>query len=246
MTTQTSPYTGRPIVDWYDEHYTLRDVDGDKIGDIVEVNPDFVIAESDGGFLGLGERRTYYVPRSAITQSETADWYLNIDKDNIENMGWVNPPTGSTWTTNDWQTQYGYTDDKAAHEGAMRMIRYEEDLQPQTVQRQAGEVTVTKNVVEETKTIEVPVRREEVHVERRPVTESAASSTDQAAFTREGQTIRVPVMEEEVQVNKVARPVEEVVVTKTGTEDTRQVSDTVRKEQFDIQGADQPTSGNTA
>lgn len=239
MTTQTSPYTGRPIVDWLDEHYTLRDTDGDKIGDIVEVNPDFVIAESDGGFLGLGERRTYYVPRTAVTRSEDTDWYLSIDKDEIEAMGWLNPPTGSMWSTDDWQSKYGYQDDRASHQDAMRMIRYEEDLEATTVQRQAGEVTVRKDVVEETRTIEVPVRREEVHVERRPVTDAAVGDSSQP-FTGQEQTLRVPVMEEQVEVRKVARPVEEVVVTKTGTQETRQVSDTVRKEQFEVEGEDLP------
>ena len=47
METQIRP-SGRPIVDWFDEPYVLRDVDGDTIGDIVEVNPDFIVVETDG------------------------------------------------------------------------------------------------------------------------------------------------------------------------------------------------------
>jgi len=35
-------------------------------------------------------------------------------------------------------------------------------------------------------------------------------------------------------VRKVARPVEEIELTKTRTEDTRRVEDTVRREEFDI------------
>ena len=69
MTMQRTNDTGRPIVDYFDQGYTLYDATGDKIGDIVEVNPDYVIAESDGGFLGLGERRTYYVPRTQIARA---------------------------------------------------------------------------------------------------------------------------------------------------------------------------------
>jgi len=37
-----------------------------------------------------------------------------------------------------------------------------------------------------------------------------------------------------VEVRKVARPVEEIELTKTRTEDTRRVEDTVRREEFDI------------
>jgi uncharacterized protein (TIGR02271 family) len=246
MATQTSPITGRPIVDWFDEPYTLRDADGDKIGDIVEVNPDFSVAETDGGFLGLGERRRYFIPRNYIQSSDGSDWYLSIDKDQIENMNWSNAPTESTWGTEEWQRRYasGWASEATPREGEgrMRMLRYEEQLQPQTVQRQAGEVAVTKNVVEETRTVEVPVRREEVHVERRPVTDASAADPGQTAFSQEGQTLRVPVMEEDVQVTKTARPVEEIEVTKTGKQETRQVSDTVRKEEFDVHGADVATT----
>jgi len=241
MATQTSPYTGQPIVEWFNDPYTLRDSDGDKVGDIVEINPDFIVAESDGGFLGLGERRTYYVPRGRLTSSEGSDWYLDIDKDQIEDMNWSSAPTDSTSSPAEWQLQDAYAPD-APREGAMRMVRYEEDLEPLKVQRQSGEVSVGKHVVEETRAIEVPVRREEVHVERRAVDGTTATETPDTAFNQDGESIRVPVMEEAVEVRKVVKPVEEIVVTKTATDDTRQVSGTVRKERFDITGDDQSVS----
>jgi uncharacterized protein (TIGR02271 family) len=238
MTTQRSAYTGRPIVDYLDATYTLYDADGDKIGDIVEMNPDFVIAESDGGFLGLGERRTYYVPRNHIARQLDTDWYLTIDKDDIEAMGWTAAPTSSRFATEEWLKEYGYGAEARVvpEPGHVRMIRFEEDLEAQVVARQAGEVRVRKDVVEETQTIEVPVRHEEVRVERRPVTDATAATREagDTAFRETEQEIRVPVMQEEVEVRKVARPVEEVVVSKGTTEETRQVSDTVRKERFDI------------
>jgi uncharacterized protein (TIGR02271 family) len=126
-----------------------------------------------------------------------------------------------------------------AQPGRMRMVRYEEELEGQAVARQAGEVTVRKDVVEETQTIEVPVRHEEVRVERRPVTDASAAIDEagDTAFRPTEQEIRVPVMAEEVEVRKVVRPVEEVVVNKETLEETRQVSDTVRKERFDIDDA---------
>jgi stress response protein YsnF len=41
-------------------------------------------------------------------------------------------------------------------------------------------------------------------------------------------------MAEEVEVRKVVRPVEEIEVTKSQTQDTRSVEDTVRREEFDV------------
>jgi uncharacterized protein (TIGR02271 family) len=229
MTTRNqSPYTGRTIDEWLDRDIDLYDVDGDKIGDVVEVNPDFIVAESDGGFLGLGERRTYYVPRDRVTSKDEESWYLEIDKDEIETMNWTAAPTTSDWST-DWQTDAPAW--RKEHETGTRLRRYEEDLEASTVARQTGEVSVSKRVVEDTKTVEVPVRREEIRVERRPVTGDTTASTDDA-FGKG--TIRMTAMEEDVEVRKVARPVEEIELSKTQTEETRRVEDTVRREEFEI------------
>src|SRR5688572_30817688 len=103
--------TERPIVDWFEESYVLRDADGDKIGDIIEINPDFIVADSDGGFLGLGAHRRYFVPRSAVTGQDGDGWFLWIDKDQIEGMSWTAAPTGSAFATEGWRQQYGYDDD---------------------------------------------------------------------------------------------------------------------------------------
>jgi uncharacterized protein (TIGR02271 family) len=82
-------------------------------------------------------------------------------------------------------------------------------------------------------------------VERRPLSGEAVASGEyggadyagsEQPFTGGSETISIPVMEEQVEVRKVARPVEEVVVTKDATQETRRVSETVRREEFDIQG----------
>jgi uncharacterized protein (TIGR02271 family) len=228
-TQQTSPYTGRPVDEWLTEEIELHDSDGDEIGKVVEINPDFIVAESDGGFLGLGEKRVYYIPRDQVTREDEDDWYLAVDKDQLESMGWTQAPTQSAWSQ-DYQSGYENVDRR----GGTRIRRCEEDLEASTVQRDAGDVTIQKNVVEETRTIDVPVRREEVHVERRPVSGEAVSGglSDDQAFANE--SIRVPVMEEDVEVRKVARPVEEIEITKSETQDTRRVEDTVRREEFDV------------
>ena len=233
MTQQyTSPYTGRPISEWLDDDIDLYDADGDKIANVVEVNPDFIVAETPSGFLGLGEPKLYYIPRTYVAREEGDDWYLSVDKDDLETNDWAAPPDSSAWST-EWRDQgRSYMPEQS---GQTRLRRYEEDLDVQKTQREAGEVVVNKRVIEETKTIDVPVRREEVHIERRPVTDGyAASSTDMSgeAFTED--SIRVPVMAEEVEIRKVARPVEEIEITKSQTQDTRQVEDTVRREEFDV------------
>jgi len=95
---------------------------------------------------------------------------------------------------------------------------------------QAGEVDIRKTVETEHVEREVPVMREEVDVERRPI---SAERGAQPADIGE-QEIRVPMMEEEVVVEK--RPVvkEELVVKKRAVEGKQDVEADVRKERVDI------------
>jgi len=230
--TEVSPYTGRPITEYLDDEIKLYDSAGDKIGNVVEVNPDFLVVQTTSGFLGLGEPKTYFVPRNFIVREDDDDWYLSVDKDQLESQNWNSAPTESAWSS-DW----GESNETSQREdGRTRLRRYEEDLNVAKVERDAGDVTVSKRVVEDTKTIEVPVRREEVHIERHAVSGEASTSSGAMAggeaFTE--QSVTVPVMAEDVEIRKVARPVEEIEVTKTATEDTRQVQGTVRREEFDI------------
>jgi uncharacterized protein (TIGR02271 family) len=116
-------------------------------------------------------------------------------------------------------------------EDAETIRLHEEELRARKRPVESGEVRVRKEVVTENRTIDVPVTREEVVVERRPVNREA---TD-ADFTEGEEEISIPLMEEEVEVEK--RPVvkEEVTLRKERVQDTQQVSDTVRREEAHVE-----------
>jgi uncharacterized protein (TIGR02271 family) len=107
----------------------------------------------------------------------------------------------------------------------------EEELHAHKQPVQAGEVRVRKDVVSEHKAMEVPVKREEVVVERHPVAGHPPASGD----IRPGQEIRVPVTEEQVRVEKTPVVKEEVTVGKRQMQDTEAVSGTVRKEEVRVE-----------
>jgi len=107
----------------------------------------------------------------------------------------------------------------------------EEELRARKETVQAGEVGVRKEVVSEQQTIDVPVKREEVVIERHPVHDRAATNAD----FREGQEIRVPVTEERVDVEKRAVVTEEVNIGKRQVQETQHVTDTVRHEEARIE-----------
>ena len=110
----------------------------------------------------------------------------------------------------------------------VRVDRAEEELDVTTAGREAGSVGVHKTVQTETEQVQVPVRREEVHVDRVPVGEP----TDAAGIG--GDEVRVQVYEEETVITK--RPVvkEEVRIRKTGHTDVDTVTEDVRKEHVQI------------
>jgi uncharacterized protein (TIGR02271 family) len=104
-----------------------------------------------------------------------------------------------------------------AIEGVRIQVR-EEELLAHKQLVEMGEVRVRKEVVTEHRTLEIPVQREEVVIER------------QAPTGEPVEEIRIPVSEEQVTVEK--RPVvkEEVTVGKRVVQGTEQVGGEVRKE----------------
>src|ERR1700731_2798721 len=108
----------------------------------------------------------------------------------------------------------------------------EEELEARKRSVETGQVRIGKDVVEEQQTLDVPVTREEVFIERRPVERHAA---DAGTIGDSNETIRVPVHEEQVSVDKRAVVTEEIAIGKRQVQDTEQVSGTVRREEARIQ-----------
>jgi uncharacterized protein (TIGR02271 family) len=127
------------------------------------------------------------------------------------------------------QTPAGVRNGGTAGPELERMTRAEEEVHVAKRNVQAGEVRVGKHVETEHVRENVTVTRDQVNVERRPVTD-ARSAEIRAS---EGE-IRVPVVEEEVVVEK--RPVvkEELIISKERVQETRPVDVEVRKEKFDV------------
>jgi uncharacterized protein (TIGR02271 family) len=115
------------------------------------------------------------------------------------------------------------------------MTRSEEELRVGTTQRESGRARLVKHVVTEDVTQTVPVRREEVRVEREPITDAnRGDATAGGEITSEEH--EVVLHEEEVIVDKQAVPKERVRLDKDVITDEQQVSETVRKEQVETEG----------
>ena len=134
-------------------------------------------------------------------------------------------------------------DDVSGPETDNAMTRSEEELRVGTTEREAGRVRLKKYVVEDEVTQTVPVRREEIRIEREPITDAnLGDATSGPAISEEEH--EVTLHEEEVVTQKRAVPKERIRLEKDVETEQREVSETLRKEQIDITDADgQPAEG---
>jgi uncharacterized protein (TIGR02271 family) len=113
------------------------------------------------------------------------------------------------------------------------MTRSEERLDVGTETREAGRARLRKHVVTERQQVEVPVSREEVHVEREPITDANRGPAHSGAAISEEEH-EVVLREERPVVDKEAVPVERVRLGTETVRDTETVGDDVRREEIEV------------
>jgi uncharacterized protein (TIGR02271 family) len=134
------------------------------------------------------------------------------------------------------------TDSTLSDNGDDAMTRSEEELRVGTERRQTGRARLRKYVVTEHQQVTVPVSREEVRIEREPITDenidAALSGPDITESEHE-----VVTHEERPVVTKETVPKERVRLTKETVTETEQVGADVRKEQIELDADDVPHGG---
>jgi uncharacterized protein (TIGR02271 family) len=115
------------------------------------------------------------------------------------------------------------------------MTRSEEELRVGTTQRERGRVRLRKYVTTEQVTQTVPVQREEVRLEREPITDANLdAATSGPAISEEEHEITLH--EETPVVEKRVVPRERVRLDTDTVTEQRQVGEEVRKEQLEVEG----------
>lgn len=91
-----------------------------------------------------------------------------------------------------------------------------------------GEVTLRKEIITETQTVQVPVTREELVIERRAVDDNRPAT----GTIGESQEIRIPLTEERANIDKSTVVREEVAVGKKPVEEVRDLTGEIRHEEL--------------
>ena len=249
MTTMTDAYTWKG-----------RDVygaDGEKIGSIKEIYEDGQTRKPEWALVssGLFGMRSHFVPLAGATPTGE-NVQVDATKDqvaaapSIEGDGELSEADertlfehyGVPYTNEGSVTAQGGTNARSTSGGNGRdvsgpntddaMTRSEEELRVGKTQQERGHVRLRKYVETEHVQTTVPVQREEVRVEREPVTEA---NVDQALAGPEisEEEHEVVLHEEQPVVEKRAVPKERVRLQKDTVTDERQVADEVRKERIE-------------
>lgn len=242
------------------------DPEGEKIGSIGQVflddtsgQPEWITAKT--GMFGGGES---FVP---LRDAEVAgdDVRVPYSKDKVKDAPRIDDSEGHL-SKDEEATLYAYYGengssydsgfdtradsvsgagyDTSGPETDDAMTRSEEQLHVGTETHEAGRARLRKYVVTENVTQTVPVSREEVRLEREPITDAnVGDAVSGGDITSEQHD--VVLNEERVVVSKETVPVERVRAGKQTVTEEQQVDETVRKEQIELDESASTSNGGT-
>ncbi len=177
----------------------------------------------------------------SLSQDEEAELYRHYGLDYSESRSDSGlPEGGATDGTTEHTGTVGHDTSGPTTDDAM--TRSEEELRVGTTERETGRVRLKKYIVEDQVTQTVPVRREEVRVEREPITDAnVGDAMDGPAISEEEHEVTLHAEQPVVEKNVV--PKERVRLDKETVTEERTVSDEVRKEQIEMEGGGSATRG---
>jgi uncharacterized protein (TIGR02271 family) len=168
-----------------------------------------------------------------LSQDEEASLYRHYGLDYSEARSDSGLPQGGQGREAVGHDTSGPTTDDA-------MTRSEEELRVGTASRESGRARLRKYVVTEQVEKTVPVKREQVTLEREPITDANIGDAKAGPEISEEEH-EVVLHEEEVVTEKRVVPKERVRMGKQTVSEERTVSEEVRKEQIDSDTGDAAT-----
>jgi len=256
-TSQVTQYVGQD----------LYDRDGDKVGSITEIYEDtqtgkpewaavntgffggkstivpLVSATTEGGNLTVPFEKSHIKGAPAvdddgqISQAEEQALYSHYGVEYGESRSDSGLPEGTA--TPEPRGTVGHDTSGPSTDNAM--TRSEEEVVVGKQQVETGRARLRKYIVTENVETTVPVSREEVVIEREPITEgNIDNALDGPELSEEEH--EVVLHAEEPVVGKKTVPKERVRLDKTAEVENVKVSEQARKEQIEVEGVDETTA----
>ena len=218
--------------------------DGDKIGTLEEIYLDTESGQPEWATVrtGLFGAQHSFVPLAQVDHRR-GEVVVPYSKDHVKDAPSVDPDGQLSHEEEDQLYDHygvGGSEQPAGRDVSGpttddAMTRSEEELRVGTAKRERGRARLRKYVVTEEVQQTVPVQREEVRIEREPITDA---NVDQALDGPEisEEEHEVVLREEEPVVEKRVVPKERVRMGKDTRTDEAEISEEVRKEQIEADG----------
>jgi uncharacterized protein (TIGR02271 family) len=209
-------------IDWNDViKKEARGNNDEDFGEVQDIQGNYVLVQR-----GIIDKEKFYIPKD---QAESYDGDVLRFRISQEDLDQYQHEPPSIW------------DSDSAQESTYERDTIEEERIPLSEERldvskksQENQARVTKKPVTESKTVEVPLTREEVSIERRP----ASGQTEAQSPIQSEEEITIPLKREEAQVSKKPYVKEEAVIKKKAYTDTKEITEDVTSEELDTSNVD--------
>lgn len=220
--------------------------DGESLGTVDQLEGDYMVVRK--GFFFPSD---HYIPIAAAASVEGERVLLSVTGEAALQHGWETRPTalasspavdseslptgGQPGSLNEDDEPFEhYQDTQRTHinaEDEIKVPLVAEEMAATKREVERGSVDIHKDIVEERQSIDVPVTEEEVEITRRTVNRDVEPG--EAAF-EEG-AVEIPLRGEEVETDKRTRVREEIEVSRDTVASTERVTDTVRREEVEVE-----------
>ena len=198
-----------------------RGIDDEDLGEVQEVQGNYVLVQK-----GIINKEKFYIPKDQAESYDGDVLRFMISQEDL-NQYQHEPP--SIWDSDSIQETTTYERDTDEE----RIPLTEEKLDV-SKRYQEDQATITKKPVKETKTVEVPLTREEISIETRP----ASGQKEAQSPIQSEKDIKIPLKREEAEIIKKPYVKEEVAVKKKKVTDKKKVTEDVTSEELDSSNID--------
>jgi uncharacterized protein (TIGR02271 family) len=209
-------------IDWNDViKKEAKGTNDEDFGEVQDIQGNYVLVQK-----GIINKEKFYIPKD---QAESYDGDVLRFRISQEDLNQFQHEPPSIWDSD--STQETTTYERDTNEERIPLSEERLDVSKESQEDQA---TITKKPVTETKTVEVPLTREEVSIERRP----ASGQTEAQSPIQSEEEITIPLKREEAQVSKKPYVKEEAVIKKKAFRDTKEITEDVTSEELDTSNVD--------
>jgi uncharacterized protein (TIGR02271 family) len=239
--------------------YDVYAQDADKIGSVydalIDENGSFRYFVIDTGFWVFGKKVLVPMGRVQIDYDQHRVYVTGMTKEEVERMPeysdrmtvdydyeervrnvfrpTANESAASTYDRNTYNYDYEGDLYQPKEAGNQKIKLYEERVIANKTRQKTGEVSIGKRIETDTAQVSVPIEKERVIIERTTPTEATEVTPGSVDF-QEGEVARMEVYEETADIQKKAFVREEVNIRKEVVQDTVNKTETIRREELDV------------